>query len=128
MLDGGMTASSAAVPPWATLAPATAAGVLLGLLFFGGLWWTIRRAMAPGPAPAARPALWFAGSLVLRLGVALGGFYLVAGGHLDRLLACLLGFFVARWIVGRWTRESGGSTRENGADAAREAGHAPQPR
>ena len=71
-----------------------AGGVVLGLFFFGGLWWTVRQG-----ASARRPALWFLGSLVLRMGVALLGFYLVAGGQLARLGFCLLGFLVARALV-----------------------------
>ena len=27
------------------LAPALAAGVLLGAIFFGGLWWTVRKSI-----------------------------------------------------------------------------------
>ena len=48
------------------------AGVLLGAIFFGGLWWTIRKGMA-----SQIPALWFSGSLLLRTGIALAGFYFV---------------------------------------------------
>ena len=73
---------------------ATLAGVLLGLFFFGGLWWTVRRAMA-----SPRPALWVGGSLLLRVGCATGGFILVSAGDWQRMLACLLGFWFARWLV-----------------------------
>jgi F1F0 ATPase subunit 2 len=34
------------------------AGLLLGAIFFGGLWWTVRKGVA-----SSRPALWFLGSL-----------------------------------------------------------------
>ena len=70
------------------------AGLLLGAIFFGGLWWTVSKGMA-----SSRPALWFIGSLVLRTGVVLAGLYVVAGGAWQRLLMCLLGFVVARFIV-----------------------------
>jgi F1F0 ATPase subunit 2 len=46
----------------------------------------------------------FLGSLLLRTSIALAGFYFVSGGHWDRLLACLLGFVIARLIVTRLTR------------------------
>ena len=46
-----------------------------------------------------RPALWFLGSLLLRTGVILAGFYFVAQGHWSRLVVCLLGFLIARVIV-----------------------------
>jgi F1F0 ATPase subunit 2 len=72
------------------------AGILLGVFFFGGLWWTVRRGLA-----AKRPALWFLGSLLLRTGIVLAGIYLVSGGRWDGLLACLAGFVIARFLVTR---------------------------
>lgn len=77
-------------------APALLAGMLLGAVFFGGLWWTAKKGLA-----SPRPALWFVGSLLLRTAVALGGFYLVSGGRWQPLLVCLAGFMVARIIVTR---------------------------
>jgi F1F0 ATPase subunit 2 len=74
-------------------------GVLLGGIFFGGLWWTVRKGVS-----SKRPSLWFFGSLLLRISVTLAGFYFVTGGHLERLLLCLLGFIIARFIVTRLTR------------------------
>ena len=74
------------------------AGVLLGLFFFGALWWTLRRALA-----SPRPALWFGGSLLLRMGSVAAGFVLVSAGDWRRLLACLLGFLAARLLVVRLT-------------------------
>jgi len=82
-----------------SLAPALATGVLLGVMFFGGLWWTVRKGVA-----SQRPALWFFGSLLLRMSIALAGFYFVSGGHWERLLVCLFGFVTARLIVTRLTR------------------------
>ncbi|MEO6750815.1 MAG: ATP synthase subunit I [Opitutus sp.] len=70
------------------------AGVVLGTIFYGGLWWTVRRGVS-----ARRPALWFIGSLLLRLGLVATGFYLVGAGHWQRLLPCLLGFILARILV-----------------------------
>ncbi len=52
------------------------AGGLLGAIFFGGLWWTVRKGVS-----ANQPALWFFGSLLLRMAIALAGFYFVSGGH-----------------------------------------------
>lgn len=74
------------------------AGVVLGAIFYGGLWWTVRRGVS-----ARRPALWFIGSLFLRMALVAAGFFLVGGGQLPRLLACLLGFILARVIVLRLT-------------------------
>ncbi len=74
------------------------AGVLLGLFFFGGLWWTVRRAVN-----SPRPGLWVGGSLLLRMGCTAAGFVFVSAGDWQRLLACLLGFLAARWLVVRLT-------------------------
>ncbi len=97
------------------LVAALASGVLLGAIFFGGLWWTVRRGVT-----SKRPALWFCGSLLLRTGIVLVGFYFVTGGHWQRLLACLLGFVIARRIGTRLS----GATVEHPNDSAKEAGHA----
>lgn len=76
---------------------ACVAGGVLGSFFFGGLRWTVKNGVS-----TKRPALWFLSSLLLRMGVALAGFYFVAGGHWERLATCLLGFVVARTVVTRW--------------------------
>lgn len=91
------------------------AGVVLGAVFFGGLWWTVRRGLA-----SKRPAFWFFGSLLLRTSIALAGFYLIARGHWERLLVCLLGFVMARLIMTRLTQAA-----EKPGSLAREASHAP---
>jgi F1F0 ATPase subunit 2 len=84
--------------PWSLLWLALA-GVGLGIFFFGGLWWTVRRAAASG-----RPALWFACGLLVRVGATLLCFYGLSAGQWQRILACLIGFMVARAIVLRATR------------------------
>ncbi|MEO6873467.1 MAG: ATP synthase subunit I [Opitutaceae bacterium] len=79
------------------------AGVGLGAIFFGGLWWTVRRGVA-----SAQPALWFLGSALVRTAVALAGFYFVSGGQWRRLVVCLVGFIAARLVVARLTRPPAG--------------------
>ena len=79
-----------------TLVLALNGGALLGTFFFGGLWWSVQKGVV-----SERPALWFLGSLLLRTGVILAGFYFVSQGHWSRLVACLVGFVVARVIVVR---------------------------
>lgn len=101
-----------------SLVVASVAGLLLGTVFYGGLWLTVRRGVSSG-----QPALWFFGSLLLRLGIALGGFYVVSGGHWHRLLVCLMGFVMARLVVTWLIRPSG----EKHTRPARAASHAPHP-
>jgi F1F0 ATPase subunit 2 len=78
------------------LASAFGAGVVLGSAFFGFLWWTVRKGLS-----SQHPALWFSGSFLLRMGFVLSGFYIVSGGQWERLIACLIGFAVARLFMKR---------------------------
>jgi F1F0 ATPase subunit 2 len=113
--------------PAMTWALAAMAGVLLGAMFYGGLWYTVRKGLS-----SPRPAAWFLGSLLLRTGITLAGFYGVSGGQGDRLLACLLGFVLARFLVTRLTRGRVSPRRDRASlaeicrhdTAAQEAGHA----
>ncbi|MGB7629705.1 MAG: ATP synthase subunit I [Candidatus Deferrimicrobium sp.] len=98
-----------------TLVLALVAGGLIGAMFFGGLWWTVRKGVS-----SKQPALWFFGSLLLRMSITLAGFYFIARGHWERLLVCLLGFVIARLIVMRLTRAA-----EKPTYLARKASHAP---
>ena len=88
-------------------------GLLLGGLFYGGLWWTVHKGLG-----SPRPALWFLVSYLVRTGIALAGFYLLAWSHWPRLLVCLLGFLAARFIIMRQSRTAGPG------NPAGEAGHA----
>jgi len=98
------------------LAFALMAGLALGTVFFGALWWTVRMGVS-----SRWTAFWFFGSMLLRMGMALAGFYFVGRGDWKRLVACLLGFVIARFIVTRLTR-----TRIETPDSiAKEASHAP---
>jgi F1F0 ATPase subunit 2 len=97
-----------------SLALATVAGILLGAVFFGGLYLTVRKGVS-----SRSPALWFFGSLVVRMSIALAGFYLVSDGSWQRLVACLLGFVAGRLIVTWSTRPAG--PRSSPAPGARHA-------
>jgi F1F0 ATPase subunit 2 len=98
-----------------SLAFALLAGILLGTFFFGGLWWTVRKGVK-----SERVALWFFGSMLLRTGVVMLGFYFVMGDSWQRLLSGLLGFVLARLIVTRLIRVS-----EPATQLAQEADRAP---
>jgi F1F0 ATPase subunit 2 len=99
-----------------SLALALAAGVLLGAIYFGGLWWTVRKGVS-----SQRPALWFFGSLLLRMSITLAGFYFVGREDWERWLLCLLGFVLAR-LVARWLTRSSG---RNLTAPTQEASYAP---
>jgi F1F0 ATPase subunit 2 len=75
------------------------AGVLLGAFFFGGLWWTIQRR-----SPSQWSGLLFAVSLLIRMAVAVTGFYLISHGDWRKLVACLVGFLLSRIAVTRLIR------------------------
>jgi F1F0 ATPase subunit 2 len=67
------------------------AGVVLGIIFYGGLWLTLQRL-----GQAKHMTALLATSLLVRSGLALGGFYLISAGRLDRLAICLATFWVTR--------------------------------
>ncbi|TWU46870.1 ATP synthase subunit I [Rubripirellula reticaptiva] len=95
---------------------AAVAGVLIGMIFFGGLWWTVNKGMTSRYA-----AFWFTGSLILRVGVALAGFYCIGHNNWQMMLACLLGFVIARVVVMRLT----GPRLQHPASSSTEVHHAP---
>ena len=78
---------------------ALAAGMVLGALFFGGLWWTVRRGLT-----ATNPALWFGLSALVRVAITVTGLYYIARSGWPSLLACLCGLLIARVAVMRLTR------------------------
>jgi F1F0 ATPase subunit 2 len=81
-----------------TLALDFAAGLVLGAIFYGGLWWTVHRIRTK------TAGLWFVGSFAVRTLVTLAGFYVVAGGTWQGAAACLVGFLAARIVVTLATR------------------------
>jgi F1F0 ATPase subunit 2 len=78
---------------------ALAAGMLLGIVFFGGLWLTVTRGLT-----ATVPAMWFGLSAVLRMMIAVSGFYYFARLGLPSLIACLCGLLAARVTIKHLTR------------------------
>jgi len=98
------------------LAVVLIAGLLFGAVFFGGLWWTVGKGVS-----SKHPALLFLGSLLLRMSLVLLGFYFVGRGDWHRLMACLVGFVIARFIVVRLTRPP----LKYRHPAVKEVGHAP---
>ena len=79
------------------------AGIVLGVFFFGGLWWTLQKLIS-----SRRAALWVSASMLFRTSVTLLGFYFVGHGSWKRMLTCLFGFLIARFVIFRLSRKSGG--------------------
>jgi F1F0 ATPase subunit 2 len=78
----------------ASLAVAFLAGLGIGLWYFGGLWFTVRR------LPTTRhPALLLLGSFLVRAIISVCGFYVVMQGSGARLVAAFLGFVVIRTVL-----------------------------
>jgi F1F0 ATPase subunit 2 len=96
------------------------AGLLLGAIFFGGLWLTVLNGVS-----ASQPALWFGLSFLLRTGIVLAGFYFVASADWKRLLVCLSGFIIARIIVTRLSSTRMSGMQMTKKQMTREANHAP---
>jgi F1F0 ATPase subunit 2 len=61
-------------------------GAVIGALYFGRLWHTIRQLPR-----LSHPMLWLFAGTFARLGLVLAAFYLVSQGHWARLIACLVG-------------------------------------
>lgn len=99
-----------------SLALAGLGGVLLGLVFFGGLWWTVFKAVQ-----SPRPALWFILSFVLRMGLVVAGIASIGGSHWMRFAACVCGFLLARCLIIRVARLPCFAPQSSG----REVSHAP---
>ncbi|NJN67591.1 MAG: ATP synthase subunit I [Chloroflexaceae bacterium] len=73
---------------------AGAAGMAMGLAYFGGLWLTVQR------LPRSRhPALLLVGSFALRMALLLVGLYAVMGGQWQRALAGVAGLLLARVVL-----------------------------
>ena len=83
------------------LLPVLLGGIVLGIIFFAGLYWTVQRGMK-----STHPALCFISSFVLRTTIVISGIYLLTDGQWPRLLASMLGFISARFAVITITRPS----------------------
>ncbi|WP_423822276.1 ATP synthase subunit I [Salinisphaera sp. SPP-AMP-43] len=80
---------------------AALAGAVIGALFFAALWLSLHVA-----AVRAYGAFWLPICALLRIAVTLAGFYWVAAGDWQRLLACVAGFMLARVVATRLARPS----------------------
>lgn len=69
-------------------------GFGLGIVFFGGLWITIKKTIGKNYA-----GLWIAVSSFIRMAITLAGFYFASQGNVQRLLICVAAFIATRFLV-----------------------------
>ena len=69
-------------------------GGVLAVIFFGGLWLTVKH------LPYVKhPALLMLGSLAIRTCLVMMGLYWLTNENMLRLLAAFLGFIAVRWLM-----------------------------
>lgn len=91
-------------------------GLLLGVLFFGGLWFTVKKLTT-----AKMPAVLVLGSFVFRIGIVMAGFYFIGLGDWKKLVVCLIGFIAARFAVIHYTKSVDEKTVQIKKEAVHEA-------
>ncbi|NVK50665.1 MAG: ATP synthase subunit I [Cyclobacteriaceae bacterium] len=75
------------------------AGMAMGLVFFGGLWLTVKKTIT-----SKRPALWYFLSMIGRTAFVLMGFYFISPGGWVNMLLSLVGFVLARFLVQHYVK------------------------
>lgn len=73
-----------------------AAGAVLGIVYFRGLWQTVLRL-----PDFKRPAWSMSWSYVARVLIVMAGFYFVTEGRLERVAMAMAGFILARQFLVR---------------------------
>ena len=87
---------------WAEIgrfALAFGAGLALGVLYFGGLWWTVRRLPR-----VRRPHVWTFGSFIIRATVTVAAFVWIANLEWRYAASCMAGFVLLRLVMTRVLR------------------------
>ena len=87
-------------------------GMMLGLIFFGGLYLSVRKL-----AGHKHPATYMLIGTAARMAILLGSFYLLRGQGAAVMTFALLGVISVRFIMVRWQKKE--LAREN----TEEAGH-----
>ncbi|BBB91864.1 MAG TPA: ATP synthase subunit I [Methylomusa anaerophila] len=72
------------------------AGLVFGIIFFGGLWWTVVRGVS-----FRRTKMLFIISFLVRAGMVILALSYIAGGDPIRIGCYMLGFLTARTVVMR---------------------------
>jgi len=85
------------MPPPFTFILVLLGGFALGIVFYGGLWLTVRA------LPKSRHAVLLAlASFWGRTALVVGGLLLAMDASWQRALVCLIGFAAARILLSRW--------------------------
>ncbi|APZ94949.1 ATP synthase subunit I [Fuerstiella marisgermanici] len=69
-------------------------GMVLGVIFFGGLWATVRKLPT-----SKRPGLLAISSMILRTAIVCWGVWYFSNGDAGAMVACLLGFVGVRLLA-----------------------------
>ena len=80
----------------AQLALALVTGGLLGLVYYGGLWWTVSRLQS-----TLHPGLLFAASFLVRTALVIAGFLFMSQGDWLSIVIALIPFIVVRIVLTR---------------------------
>jgi F1F0 ATPase subunit 2 len=111
---------------WQPLLVILLAGVVLGLLFFGSLWLSTGKILH-----SRHPVAWMLGGFVVRMALAFSAFYWLTGAQWPGLLACLVGFMLARIAViklsTRWQAAVAMPVSTTAAATEEVTGHASKP-
>jgi F1F0 ATPase subunit 2 len=94
------------MPGTITIIVGLLAGFGLGVVFFGGLWLTVRALPR-----STKPTALMLGSFWARTILVVAGFAAAAAGNWQTLILCLLGFTLARFVLARYFPGPGGTGR-----------------
>lgn len=94
MTATNMTDVELAIVDAVPIATGLGAGLLLGVMFFAGLWWTVDRALL-----RTNVALWLAASYLIRFALLAGSLYVLSRDNPVRGVAACLGVIVSRAAV-----------------------------
>ncbi len=95
-------------------------GFAAGLVFFGGLWLTVRNL-----GTMKHPALVVFLSFFMRIALALGLIWWLSRGDIIHLALCLAGFLAARFVLIKAVRSS--APPDQPTLPSKEKNHAPEP-
>ena len=86
---------------WLSYVIAFLSGCLLGIFFFGGLWWTVQKITGSG-----RPYLIAVVSFIVRTAVVLAGMFIIIKLGWVQLFLTLAGFIITRTLLTGWLNRS----------------------